>query len=85
MKQKIPHITKSDIIRIIKREFKDYDIECILSILEGYNSESERGKYRLYASILKLANGNIDLLKKYVNEANNDYRNIISLAEYRKI
>ena len=82
MEQKIPSITDSDIKRIVRREFPQFDFTEIEDILKMYKSESDRGKNRVYASILKLSNGNIELVKKYVEKANKDYRDVIALAEY---
>lgn len=82
MEQKIPSISDSDIKRIIKRDFLQLKFSEIEDILKRYKSESERGKNRVYASILKLSGGNIELVKKYVDEANADYRDLIALSEY---
>ncbi|HEV8284838.1 MAG TPA: hypothetical protein VGQ09_11050 [Chitinophagaceae bacterium] len=82
MEQKIPNISDHDIKRIIKRDFPQFEFSEIESILKMYKSESEKGRNRIYASILKLSNCNIDLMKKYVENANKDYRDIIALSEY---
>lgn len=36
----------------------------------------------MYASILKMSEGSVHLLKEYVSKANKDYRDILSIAEY---
>lgn len=82
MEQIVPNITELDIKRIIKRDFPKMEFEDINDILKKYNSENSKSSNRVYASILKLSNSNITLLKKYVDEANYDYRDIISMAEY---
>lgn len=82
MEQKIPSISNDDINRIIKRDFPQLKPSEIEDVLKGYNSESERGKNRVYASILKLSNGNIKLIREYVEKANIDYRDVIALSEY---
>ena len=82
MNQKIHNIKNKDIERLIKREFPNKSISEIEFILRQYASESKRGRNRVYASILKLSNGNIEELIKNVELANKDFRDIISTAEY---
>ena len=82
MEQKIPNIEYCDIERIIKRDYCHSNINEVRSLLCLYNSESEKGKNRVYASVLKLANGDIDMLKQYIHRACEDFRDIIALSEY---
>lgn len=82
MEQKIPSVTNNDIRRIIQREFPQMGSDEIESILSTYKSATDEGSNRVYAAILKLSNGDIELLKTYVQKANHDYRDIIALAEY---
>lgn len=82
MGQKIPRIYDATIKRIADRDFPLIKFIEIENILKMYKSESCKGANRIYASILKLSRGNIELVKKYVEKANNDYRDIIALAEY---
>jgi len=82
MEQKIPKISDSDIKRIIKRDFPQSEFAEVESILQMYKSESKGGRNRVFASILKLSDGNIELIKKFVEKANYDFRDVISLSEY---
>ena len=82
MQQKIPTVSDADIKRIVRRDFSEVEFAEIENILGVYKSESNKGKNRIYASILKLSEGKIDLLKMYVDKANDDYRDIIALSEY---
>jgi hypothetical protein len=82
MEQFIPNIKDADIQRIVERESPQSKFVDIETILKVYVSETEQGKNRVYASVLKLSEGNIDLLKKYTDKANTDYRDVISSAEY---
>lgn len=82
MDQKVPNISDADIKRIIERDFPKTLRKEIESILETYKAESVGGRNRVYASILKLSGGNVELLKNNIEKANKDYRDIIALAEY---
>lgn len=82
MDQKVPNVSDDDIRRIVKRDFSHLEFSQIESILKMYDSKSQKGRNRIYASILKLAAGNIELIKEYVAKARNDYRDVVALAEY---
>ena len=82
MEQRVPNISDADIKRIVRRDFPHLEFNEIESVLGVYKSENKKGRNRVLASILKLSGGNIGLLKKYVEKANDDYRDIIALSEY---
>lgn len=82
MEQRIPNIGDNDIKRIVERDFPQLEFAEVESKLKTYKSQSSKGKNRIYASILKLSDGNIESIEKYVKKANNDYRDVIALAEY---
>ena len=82
MEQKIPTVGYGDIERIAKRDFPQLAFAEIESLLKQYKSESESGRNRVYASVLKLSNGKIEQLRKYIEKANSDYRDVIALSEY---
>ncbi|MBS1773468.1 MAG: hypothetical protein JST82_11470 [Bacteroidetes bacterium] len=82
MEQKVAVVNDNDIDRIIKRDFPKFIPSEIINILSLYISESNKGKNRVYASIIKLSNGDIELLKKYVDVAKNDDRDVLAQAEY---
>jgi len=68
MEQIVPNIGIEDIRRIVKRDFPQSEFTEIKSILSQYYSESSKGGYRVFASILKLSGGNIELLKEYAQK-----------------
>jgi hypothetical protein len=82
MEQKSPNIRDKDIQRIVRRDFPQLTFTEVEDMLKMYKSESKKGKNRVYASILKLSDGKIELIKKYVEKANTDYRDVIALSEY---
>jgi hypothetical protein len=80
MEDKIPNISNADIKRIIERDFpKDTDIA---NILNRYASETEKGRNRVHAAILKIADGSLEKVEKYVEVAIVDSRDVLSWAEY---
>ena len=66
----------------MKRDFPDSTFAEIEGMLKKYSTKSEVGRERVYASILKLANSNLELINNLVEKANYDFRDILALAEY---
>ena len=79
MKQPTAFFSLKGINKIIRRDYSIYPIKDILKELNKY---SDYEKYRVWAGILKLSNGNMNRLKKNVIKANNDYRDILAYSEY---
>jgi hypothetical protein len=79
--QPVPKITESILKKIIERDFKSNSTE-VKSRIEKVESETESGKKRISLAILKLANGNLEDVKKYIEVSNIDFRDLISQAEY---
>ena len=82
MDQKTPQISDMKIKQIIGRDFSDEEASEVEDLLRLYKADNANGKNRVCASILKLSNGKIELIKKYVEQANIDYRDLIALSEY---
>lgn len=82
MEQPIANITKNDIQLIILHDYPKHLKKDILELLRKYKGNSLEGSYRVWASILKLAGGDIEKLKNNVKTAINDYRDIIAKGEY---
>ena len=80
-KQPIPKITERILEKIIERDFKVNSTE-VKTKLEKVESETEIGKKRISAAILKLANGNLKAVENLIEVANVDFRDVISKAEY---
>jgi hypothetical protein len=80
MDQHIPKVTRTDIDRLIRRDFVEHDPNEILHILMKF--ESDEGIYRVWAAALKLSEGNPKMLEKEIGKANQDYRDVLSYAEF---
>lgn len=79
--QPIPEISNRILEDIIQRDFGKNSIN-VKAKLNKVKSDSESGKNRISAAILKLSNGNINSIENFVELANSDFRNVISQAEY---
>ena len=79
--QPTPSIDSKEISKIIRSDFTD-QIEYVKSKLNRIESDSPKGKNRICAAILKLADGNLEKLDPIIDKANFDYRDIVSAAEY---
>jgi hypothetical protein len=81
--QPVPTILDEELNFLIGREFPN-DKETVKTKLNNINSDSQKGKNRISASVLKLADMEIDKIDLLVKRANEDLRDIISEAEYPK-
>lgn len=71
--------TRKAVIRRVKAEYPD-EVEQALVELDLY---SGRETYRVMMDILTLSAGSLEDLKRWTRWANNDYREVISAAEYK--
>ena len=79
--QPVPIISHTELDFLISREFPD-DKEIVRTKLNKIISDSKNGKNRISTSILKLADKKIDKIDFLINRANEDFRDIVSEAEY---
>jgi hypothetical protein len=80
-KQPVPKITKMVLKRIVERDFSDSLTEIKVK-LDQIESDTESGKNRISAAILKLSNGNLKSVDEYIRISKVDFRDVISQAEY---
>ena len=82
MTQPTPIVTAADVERIVGRDFPNH-ISDALAILAEYGPASWHNEpHRVRAAVLKLAEGNLDRLKREIRTANADYRDVLAYAEY---
>lgn len=63
--------------------FPNHAQEEIMKILDIYGEDSsEKGRARVQLAILKLSGGDLDQVRKNVELANGDFRDVIGWAEY---
>ena len=83
MDQPIPKVNETDIIRIVKRDFLANQFDAVMSILNEYGTEDwQRGVNRVRLAVLKLASGDIQVLRREIDVAKRDYRDVLAYAEY---
>jgi len=81
--QPVPQIKPEDIDRIVRRDFPESEFDAVLDILHQYGSEKwHREGWRVKAAVLKLANGKLQALRKAMEAAKRDYRDVLLPAEY---
>lgn len=79
--QPVASISDYDLNFLISREFPNHQEE-IKTKLGKVKSDSQKGKNRISASVLKLAEGNLGKIDFLISRANEDFRDIVSEAEY---
>lgn len=84
MDQPVAKISLQEIERIINRDFSQYDSCEVFEVLDQYSSDSGKLNYRVWAGALKLSDGNLEDLKKNIDIAKSDFRDILANAEYPK-
>lgn len=81
--QPVPKVDRADVERIVRRDFPADAFEEILGILDRYRSDhGPSAGARVQLAALKLADGNREALRRWVNEAQMDYRDVLAPAEY---
>lgn len=83
MQQPIPQVTDADVERIVRRDYAADLADEVLADLRTYGTESwEKEVPRVRIALLRLANGNIDVLRQQLDYAKRDYRDVLLGAEY---
>ena len=83
--QPVPRVTAADIERVIHRDFPKAKVEDVLAILAEYGTEIwHKEKERVRLAALTLANGSIEELRRAIDRAKLDYRDVLAPAEYPK-
>jgi len=83
MNQPVPTVSRSDVERIVRREFGEFGASEVLAILDGYQSDGGNPA-RVQLAALKLAAGDMVALRRAIEAAKLDYRDVLAGAEYPK-
>ncbi len=79
--QPVAKISDQQLDILIERDYKG-NSGIVKTKLQNISSDSQAGKNRIAAGIIKLANKNFDNLDGLIKKANEDYRDILMCAEY---
>ena len=83
MDQPTPEVSRHDVERVVHRDFPATAYTDVIRVLEEYGTEDHhRERVRVQLAVLKLANGSKEMLRRAVEDAKCDYRDILSTAEY---
>jgi hypothetical protein len=83
MKQPVPEISEADVNRIVRRDFPFEQFDTVMSVLNEYGTEDwQRGVNRVRLAVLKLADGDMQALRREIDAAIRDYRDVVAYAEY---
>jgi hypothetical protein len=83
MDQPVPKVSREDVERVVRRDFPTGSFSEVLAILDGYGLEDyHQEKARVQLAVLKLADGSLEKLRREIEEAKCDFRDVLSAAEY---
>ena len=76
--------SQEDVDCAVDRLFKQEEIEAVHTLLAQYGTQNyEREVFRVRLATLKLSQGDIRNLRKYIETAKMDYRDVLFWAEYK--
>jgi hypothetical protein len=83
--QPTPKVSRDDVERIVRRDFPSSEFVNVVAVLDKYGSGKwHRERERVQVAVLKLAKGKMDALRREIENAKCDYREVIAPAEYPK-
>lgn len=84
LRQPIPEVAPDDVQRIVRRDFPVAQFAETMAIMTEYSSRWEGSIPRVQLAALKLADGHLSSLRRYIEAAKQDYRDVLVPAEYPK-
>jgi len=81
IEQPVAKISDTELEKLIDREFSE-NSDLIKRKLTEIKSDSRNGQNRIGAAVLKLANSDLNAIDYLIKKANEDFRDIVSQAEY---
>ena len=80
--QPIPQVTRADVERVIRRDFPQKVVAEALSLLDACDADSGAPIPRVQLAVLKMADGDLTRLKRFIEDAKLDYRDVLGWAEF---
>jgi hypothetical protein len=81
IEQPVAKISDTELEKLIDREFPE-NSDLVKRKLTEIKSDSQNGQNRIGAAVLKLANSDLNEIDYLIKKANEDFRDIVSQAEY---
>ena len=82
-RQPTPEVKQENVERIIRRDYPQSQFDTVMGVLGGYGTERwEREIFRVQLAALKVANRNLEALRRHIETAKRDYRDVLVVAEY---
>ena len=80
----MPRVSRDDVERVVRRDFTAADCATVFAVLDEYGNDAgqERDNTRVQLAALKLAHGDLKELRRHIVAARQDYRDVLSAAEY---
>jgi hypothetical protein len=86
MPQFVPEVTRSDVERVVRRDFPPEVVDRVLSLLESYGPEKwHMERNRVHLACLKLVHDDLQSLQRQISVAKFDYRDVVGAAEYPEV
>jgi len=83
MDQPVPDVSENDVVRVVRRDFSPQQFGTVMAILNEYGTEEwQRECHRVRLAALKLAKGNLAAVRRQIDIAKLDYRDVLAPAEY---
>jgi hypothetical protein len=83
MEQPVPQVEAKDVERVVRRDFAPAEFEAAMAIVGQYGARGRRREDpRVCLAALKLAEGNLGELRRQMEAAEIDYRDVLACAEY---
>lgn len=81
--QPTPTVSRSDVERIVRRDFPPDRFDEVIAILDEYGTQDwQRERDRVQLAVLKLAAKSLESLRRHIEWAKADYRDVLGPAEY---
>jgi len=83
MEQPHPEVSRADVQRVVRRDFPEDAFSRVIAILDEYGTEEwHRERDRVQLAVLKLAGGSEEKLRREIEGAKCDFRDVLAPAEY---
>jgi hypothetical protein len=82
LEQPVPDVAPADVERILRRDFPEKLRTEARALLDRCSADAMPPSPRVQLAVLKLADGNLKKLGRFVETARMDYRDVLAWAEY---